>query len=226
MKFYDTFVIFLFKLTLLRMMKTIFIKIFVCVLFIYGGLHTPIIAQNPNMPQEAKSNARLNFFALFWQRLSVQYEYQLGQNGLNANGNYTFGGDRTGVAGGFNYRYYFSDASSSWFVGAASTYSAYVEKVTAQVENNPNPLIAVSQNYKFKPQVILGALQGGFRWNIFRIFNINARLAYGVPIPVQTVWQDTNGNASQPVATDKNFIENRFKLFSSWEGEFSFGMRF
>jgi hypothetical protein len=176
--------------------------------------------------EEQKHNIRMNLFALFWQRASLQYEFQYNpKNSFNATGNYTFGGDRTGVTGGLNYRYYFNDSRSSWFIGGMASYSAYVEKITAQVETTI-PNLNTLQDYKFKPQIVLGALQGGFRWNILRIFNINARIAYGIPIPVQNTWQDNNGNGTQPVADDKNFVENRFKLFSSWDGEISFGVRF
>ncbi len=176
--------------------------------------------------QDMKHNLRMNFFALFWQRASLQYEFQYNpKNSFNATGSYMFGSERTGVTGGVNYRYYFSDARSSWFIGGMASYSAYVEKITAQVETSV-PNTNILQNYRFKPQIVLGALQGGFRWNILRIFNINARLAYGIPIPIQNTWQDTNGNGTQPIADDKNFVEQRFKLFSSWDGEISFGVRF
>jgi hypothetical protein len=201
-------------------MKSFFQKIFLTFFLLISV--SQVFAQ-----KEAKSNIRLNFFALFWQRASLQYEYQFKQNSLNATGNYTFGGDRIGVMGGLNYRYYLSDARTSLFIGGLANFSAYTEKVTAQIETNtPSPTPSLLQDYKFKPQIVLGALQGGFRWNILRIFNINARLAYGIPIPVQNTWQDTNGNNAQPVAVDKNFVEQRFKLFSSWDGEISFGVRF
>lgn len=177
--------------------------------------------------QDYKQNFRLNFFSLLWQRLSLNYEYELkNKHGFNGNFTYAFGGDRTGVLGGINYRYYLSDARSSFFIGGIANYSAFVERIQATIDNPNTGTLPSLQDYRFKPQAVLGALQAGFRWNILRIFNVHGRLGYGVPFMIANPYQDTSNNNTQPIQTDKNFVEQRFKLFSSWEGEISFGIRF
>ncbi|TAE74534.1 MAG: hypothetical protein EAZ85_04545 [Bacteroidetes bacterium] len=176
--------------------------------------------------KEAKSNFRINFLALFRNTGSIHYEYQFKQNSLNVNANYTFAGDRIGLLGGLNYRYYLSKNRSSLFLGIVANYSGYAESVSVVPENNPSATPNTPIEFKYNTQTFLPAAQVGYRLNILRIFNFTLRFGYGLPVDINSSWQSPGNTNLSPVSNDRTIIQQRFYSFASWDGEFSFGIRF
>jgi hypothetical protein len=188
------------------------LKIFLFLIFSFFSLslsHAQLFKNSQD-----RSNFRLNLWPLFAGRLSGLYEYQMKQVSFNLNGNIAFAGTRQGYLIGSNFRYYFSDKRTTFFMGGVANFSNYYENAVFQLNG-------AEESTTVRGESLLLALNGGVRISILRIFNITGRLGYAPPI----VLGYYSTSEKMPV-NDLDVYRKEFVNYSSFDGEISFGLRF
>jgi hypothetical protein len=190
-------------------------RILLMLAFVYLSFVLPAHAQRDKVHEAKKlyTNLRLSLPNLFLGRLSGQYE---------------IAGDKKGFLGGLSYRYYFSNKRTSSFIGLVANFSDYTKEEEAAKTTTTTDAVTGAQTttttngtFYLLGQTINVGVNIGKRWSILRIFNITARLGYGVPIQTQDLsWKDGQ------TPDDKQIFQNRYLFSSGIDGELSFGWHF
>jgi hypothetical protein len=186
----------------------------------------PATAQRDKVHEAKKlyTDLRLSLPNLFLGRLSGQYEMQIGKSALNLTGNIAFAGDKKGFLGGLGYRYYLSNRRTSSFIGLIVNFSDYKKEEEATKTTTDavtGAQTTTNGTFYLLGQTINVGINVGKRWSILRIFNITARLGYGVPIQTQDLaWKDGQ------VPDDSQTFQNKYLFASGIDGELSFGWHF
>lgn len=201
------------------MRKTLIIALFVCLLPL--SLFAQKKSDKIGEAKKLYTNLRLGLFNLFFGRLPLQYELQLGKSSLNLNGSISFASDQKGYLAGMGYRYYFSSKRTSAFVGVIANFSDYKKEYEGTIADG-QPNAGTKTDFRLWGQTITAGANVGYRKSFFfGLFNITARIGYGYPIQINDLsWQ----GVATPQESDT--FKQRYTFASGLDAEFSFGWHF